>query len=170
MCVRRDDTGINQFSLDFTGAYRSRIYTTLGSYGFHRQYRCRISNAVSKSTLRVSQGLTNIIRVQNLNFRSMIALQASKGLSRHHSRFLRGFTGNTGAGSTIQFQDLHYRSKGPQVLKTGFIRFLQQKLRTASQASVNRSSHAPATAKPQHHKAYWLLKISQAFSGDKMED
>jgi hypothetical protein len=30
--------------------------------GFHRQYRCRIYNAVSKSTLQVSQGLTGIIR------------------------------------------------------------------------------------------------------------
>jgi hypothetical protein len=52
LCIR-DDTGINQLSLDLTGAYRSRIYTTLGSHGF--------------------------------------------------------FTGNTGAGSTMQFQNLHFR-------------------------------------------------------------
>jgi hypothetical protein len=71
-----------RFLLDFIGAYRFRIYTTLGSYGvsqantaagstrqfqdlhlgFTGKYRCRIYNAVSRSTLQVSQGLAGIIR------------------------------------------------------------------------------------------------------------
>ena len=71
-----------RFLLDFIGAYRFRIYTTLGSYGvsqantaagstrqfqdlhlgFTGKYRCRIYNAVTRSTLQVSQGLTGIIR------------------------------------------------------------------------------------------------------------
>jgi hypothetical protein len=54
-------TSTPQVSSDFTGAYRSKIYSRF-LRGFTGKYRCRIYNAVSRSTPQVAQGLTGIIR------------------------------------------------------------------------------------------------------------
>ena len=102
----------NQVSSDFTGAYRSSIYTRF-LQGFTGKYRCRIYNAVSRSRrCRVywTRIHTKMSRIRNT------ALQVSPVFTGTNSRSRMVAEGVTG----IYLTELHDR---PTTYTSGFFRF-----------------------------------------------